>query len=128
MAPSITAMLLSPKFQNNGSNLVYFTYLGGRVTMALMILAVDGAGNAYITGFTDSTIFPVVPAGGIPGLPHGTNISGTLITNNNINISRRMAFVAELGTNGTSLIFQPTLAAAPGLAGAIALDAATNFT
>jgi hypothetical protein len=41
------------------SSLVYSTYLGGNNGDLSYGIAVDTAGNAYITGYTDSTDFPV---------------------------------------------------------------------
>ena len=38
--------------------LSYSTYLGGRARRRGYGIAVDGAGNAYVTGYTDSTNFP----------------------------------------------------------------------
>ena len=53
------------KFNPTGSALVYSTYLGGNdiesVDRALDV-QVDGASNAYVTGFTGSTNFPVLNA------------------------------------------------------------------
>src|SRR5262249_40107100 len=40
------------------SALVYSTYLGGSDEDASSGIAVDAAGNAYVTGYTDSTDFP----------------------------------------------------------------------
>ena len=48
-----------------GTAIVYSTYLGGSGDDTGMGIAVDGAGNAYVTGFTDSTTFPGVTAGSI---------------------------------------------------------------
>jgi uncharacterized protein (TIGR03437 family) len=53
------------KINAAGSALVYSTYLGGSagelfVTSQGNGIAVDSAGNAYVTGFTDSTHFPTV--------------------------------------------------------------------
>ena len=42
----------------SGSALVYSTYLGGRYTDEGVGIAVDSAGNAYVTGFTVSPDFP----------------------------------------------------------------------
>ncbi len=46
------------KIDPAGSALVYSTYLGGSGADSGNGIAVDSAGNAYITGFTDSTDFP----------------------------------------------------------------------
>jgi hypothetical protein len=42
----------------NGNNLIYSTYLGGGGDDAGYDIAVDGSGNAYITGMTGSSNFP----------------------------------------------------------------------
>ena len=44
-----------------GSALVYSTYLGGSGGGVGYGIAVDSAGNAYVTGYTSSTDFPVTP-------------------------------------------------------------------
>jgi len=41
--------------------LVYSTYLGGQGHDYAYGIAIDGSGNAYITGYTDSVDFPVTP-------------------------------------------------------------------
>ncbi|MHB8628267.1 MAG: DUF7948 domain-containing protein [Aggregatilineales bacterium] len=41
-----------------GTALVYSTYLGGSGTDQAAGIAVDGSGNAYVTGYTDSADFP----------------------------------------------------------------------
>jgi photosystem II stability/assembly factor-like uncharacterized protein len=43
----------------SGTELIYSTYLGGRSDDAALALSVDSAGNAYLTGRTDSIDFPV---------------------------------------------------------------------
>jgi hypothetical protein len=50
------AVKLSP----DGSKLLYSTYIGGSQGDRGNAIALDGAGNAYITGYTYSTDFPVV--------------------------------------------------------------------
>jgi uncharacterized protein (TIGR03437 family) len=50
------ALKLSP----DGSRLVYSTYLGGSETEFGWDIAVDAAGNAYVTGQTNSPDFPLV--------------------------------------------------------------------
>ena len=46
------------KLSNSGSSLVYSTYLGGSIYDEGNGIAVDGSGNAYVTGFTYSSDFP----------------------------------------------------------------------
>jgi hypothetical protein len=46
------------KFNPGGSALVYSTYLGGSETEYGQGIAVDSFGNAYVTGYTDSSDFP----------------------------------------------------------------------
>lgn len=46
------------KFDPNGANLVYSTFLGGTNDDVIHGLALDPAGNAYVAGFTASTDFP----------------------------------------------------------------------
>jgi uncharacterized repeat protein (TIGR01451 family) len=48
------------KLNPAGSALVYATYLGGSGTDTGTGIAVDGSGNAYVTGFTVSSNFPTV--------------------------------------------------------------------
>jgi hypothetical protein len=45
----------------SGSALVYSTYLGGIGSGNALSIALDAAGNAYVTGFTESTNFPTTP-------------------------------------------------------------------
>ena len=55
------------KFDNIGTNLIYFTYIGGSGNDEVACLAVDGSGNVYVTGYTDSTNFPMTNS--MPGFP-----------------------------------------------------------
>ena len=67
----------------NGS-LTYFSYLGGSGDEAGLAITVDSASGALVTGLTQSTDFPVVPA--------TSNIQGTF------GGGTRDAFVARLNT------------------------------
>ncbi|MGO9899841.1 MAG: SBBP repeat-containing protein [Solirubrobacteraceae bacterium] len=75
------------KLNTTGSGLVYSTYLGGAGTDFANGIAVDSAGDAYITGYTASTNFPTLdavhPSCGDPGCTQGD------------------AFVAKLNPAGT---------------------------
>jgi uncharacterized repeat protein (TIGR01451 family) len=79
------------KFNTNvapASSLVYSTYLGGNSSDRADAVAIDSSGNAYVTGFTDSTNFP-----------HGASFgSGT-----------SSVFVAKLNATGSGLIFSTLL-------------------
>ncbi|MCG3157757.1 MAG: hypothetical protein DKINENOH_04393 [bacterium] len=50
------------KFNATGSTLVYSSYLGGNGRDSAQGIFVDDAGNAYLTGVTDSPDFPVANA------------------------------------------------------------------
>jgi uncharacterized protein (TIGR03437 family) len=47
------------KLSADGTKLLYSTYLGGNAYNLATAVAVDGSGNAYLTGYTTSTNFPV---------------------------------------------------------------------
>lgn len=81
-----------------GSNLIYSTYLGGNSSDAAYAIALDSANNAYVTGFTYSTNFPVT-----------TNALLTrLACSNNIYVNAN-AFVAEITNGGGALVYSTFL-------------------
>lgn len=49
------------KLNAAGTDLVYATMLGGNVAELAMGIAIDPAGDAYVTGFTESPDFPTTP-------------------------------------------------------------------
>lgn len=75
-----------------GSNLVYSTYLGGSSYEKASAVAMDAAGNAYVTGYTSSTNFPTQNA-------FQKSLRGTLAN----------AFVTKVGPAGTNLIYSTYL-------------------
>jgi hypothetical protein len=101
------------KVNSTGTGLAYATFLGGSDTEGSPSIAVDGAGNAYVTGYTQSSDFPTT-AGAFD-----TSFNGV-----------GDAFVAKLNPAGTGLIYATFLGgsnADGGDAGnAIAVDNAGN--
>ena len=83
------------KFNAAGSALTYSTYLGGSTNDEATSIAVDGAGNAYIAGFTDSTDFPTLEP------LQATNNGGSHQTSN--------AFISVLDAAGSALEFSTYL-------------------
>ena len=88
------------KINATGTALVYSTYLGGSGGGVIsgdlgLAIAVDAAGDAYITGSTSSTDFPTVNA--------------VQETNNAAAIGATNAFVSELDATGSKLLFSTYL-------------------
>jgi beta-propeller repeat-containing protein len=95
-----------------GTALVYCGYIGGSGTDEGTAIAVDSAGNAYVTGFTASTqaTFPVV---------RGPDLT--------VNGGKEDAFVAKVNAAGTALVYCGYIGGAAGDEGAgIAVDSLGN--
>ncbi len=105
----------------NGA-LLYSTYLGGSGDDDAYGIAIDGAGDAYVTGVTTSTNFPV-SATAYQRQYKGGCSGGTCSYN---------AFVAKIITGGTGLLYSTYLGGSGGYlsggdeAEAIAVDGAGN--
>jgi hypothetical protein len=79
------------KFDPTGTNLLFLTYLGGNGDDAAISIALDSAGNSYVTGVTDSTNFPTL-------LAISNNIAGK--GKFGLNYHPYDAFVAKLDATG----------------------------
>ena len=79
------------KFNATGTALVYSTYLGGSDFDQGWSIAVDSAGNAYVTGITFSSDYPIMGA--------------YQPTNNGL----ANAFVTKLNATGTALVYSTYL-------------------
>jgi beta-propeller repeat-containing protein len=111
------------KLNPSGAALVYSTYLGGSGNAVgdngdfANAIALDAAGNAYVTGDAFSTDFPVTP-----GAFQSTNPAAASESPD--------AFVTKLNATGTALVYSTYLggggAYAGNQGGAIAVDAAGN--
>jgi uncharacterized repeat protein (TIGR01451 family) len=94
------------KLDRTGRELLYSTYLGGSGDDAATGLAIDEAGNVYVTGRTASLNFPAA-GGGLVRRGSGNDV-----------------FVAKLAPTGSSLVFASVLGGAgDDTARAIAVDA-----
>ncbi len=95
-----------------GSAMVYSTYLGGSGTDVGRGIAVDGSGNAYITGETNSTPetdtvvgFPCMPA-----VTSGKADCPATAPGSNPNLPRRLhtgidAFIAKINSAGSAIVY-----------------------
>lgn len=97
------------KLGPGGNSLIYCTYLGGQADDRAFGIAIDSSGDAYVTGWTSSTAFPVVA-------PAQSTLAGT-----------RDAFVAKLNPAGNSLIYSTFLGGSGNDSGTgIAVDSSGN--
>ena len=87
--------------------LTYSTYLGGTVDDGITAIALDGEGNAYVTGFTNSPNFPVTPGVVQP-------------------VSCKCAFVTKINATGTALVYSTFLGGGDDEGFGIAVDTSGN--
>jgi hypothetical protein len=81
------------KLNASGTALVYSTYLGGTGDDESRGIAIDSSGNAYISGYTNSTNFPTTFDA------FDTTFNGGLYD----------GFVSKLNSNGTALVYSTYL-------------------
>lgn len=99
------------KFSASGSSLVYSTYLGGFGFDAAYAIAVDGSGNAHVTGATSANFSALV---------NGVKPAGSLVPAYN-------AFVIKLNSAGSGLLYSTYFTGTDEDWGqSIALDASGN--
>jgi hypothetical protein len=85
----------------------YSTYLGGGVDDGANAIALDGEGNAYITGSSISPDFPVTPGVVQP-------------------VSCNCAFVTKINASGTALVYSTFLGGGNDQGSGIAVDSSGN--
>ncbi|HEY6274643.1 MAG TPA: SBBP repeat-containing protein [Terriglobales bacterium] len=103
------------KLNSAGSGLVYSTYLGGSSSDFGESIAVNASGDAYVTGQTDSTDFPVTPGA------FQTKCAGACGTKS------PDTFVTELNSAGSALVYSTYLGGTSSDQGnGIALDSSGN--
>jgi hypothetical protein len=94
------------KLNAAGTALVYSTYIGGWRNDGGNAIAVDGSGNAYVTGYTDSDDYDVTPGAFQTTFGGGGDV-----------------FVTKLNATGTALVYSTYLGGSGGDGGnAIAVD------
>ncbi|MBN2373801.1 SBBP repeat-containing protein [bacterium] len=97
------------KIKPDGTGLVYSTFLGGSGTDEGYGIAVDSAGNAYVTGYTNSTNFTTLKA--IQPVRSGSYD----------------AFITKIDPNGSALVYSTFLGGSLGdYANDLALDSSGN--
>jgi hypothetical protein len=88
------------KLNPAGSALIYSTYLGGSELDTGIDIAVDSAGNAYVTGYTTSTNFPTANAfQGTYGNPDSFGFGDAFVTKFNP-AGSALVYSTYLGGNG----------------------------
>jgi len=96
------------KINPTGSALVYSTYLGGTSSQQGYAIAVNGSGEAFVTGWTGSTDFPTTPGAFQPQLAGSSD-----------------AFLTKLNASGAALVYSTYLGGEyEDAAAAIAIDSA----
>ena len=88
------------KLNRSGNALVYSTYVGGAVDDYANAIAVDSAGQAYVTGFTNSANFPTTPGA------YDTTYNGDVVP---APFFYGDAFVTKLNKDGSALIYSTYL-------------------
>ncbi len=100
-------------FNDTNLSLLYCTYLGGNADDLATSVAVDNAGHAFVTGYTDSPNFPTANA----LYPHILG-RGYLDRQNGVTYYSGNAFVAELDPTGSHLVYSTYLGGSGGLGSA----------
>jgi hypothetical protein len=112
------------KVNPSGTGLVYSTYLGGADIDAAASIQVDAQGNAYVTGGTLSTNFPVVTP--IQPAPAQGLTKKTVFVTKIAPSGSGLVYSTLLGGTGGDVILDPTLGPEPDQGLSIAIDAAGN--
>lgn len=98
------------KFDSTGGNLIFSTYMGGSLLDASEDIAIDSNGNSFITGWTESTDFPVRSS-------YQSTLSGNIDS-----------FITKLGASGNSISYSTFLGGKDGddIANGVDVDSEGN--
>jgi hypothetical protein len=84
------------KLNNTGTQLLYSTYLGGSKTDVAQAIAVDASGNAYVSGKSESSDFPVTTG-------------AFQSTNKTLSTGDGTVFLTKLNSTGSALVYSTFL-------------------
>jgi len=98
---ALVATAFVTKLNATGTALVYSTFLGGSISDSANAIALDGSGDAYVTGVTASMDFPTT-AGAFQAVNNNPSTCCSYITGGN-------AFIAKLNPAGTALEYSTYL-------------------
>jgi hypothetical protein len=86
------------KLDSTGSSLIFSAVIGGSNEDEAARIAIDAAGNSFLTGYTRSSDFPITPGA------HNDlgKLGGPWFTNNKV-------FAAKVNATGTSLIYSAAI-------------------
>jgi hypothetical protein len=111
------------KLNSAGTDLVYSTYIGGGNTDIGYGIAVDAAGNAYVTGFTGSSPYASQMQFPTTAGAYDTSFNDVYSPFHNVGD----VFVTKLNSTGTALVYSTYIGGSGGEWGtSIAVDAAGN--
>ncbi len=102
------------KVSNDGSTVIYSRSFGGNGTDTATALALDGAGNAYVTGSTSSTNFPSINA--------PLNLTGLVPPGGFVQVT----FVVKINAAGTALIYSTPFGGGADVGSGIGVDGNGN--
>ncbi len=92
------------ELDGDGANLIYSTYLGGNSVDMANGIAIDASGDAFVTGVTFSTNFPVKSP--VPyQLAGTTNLYLNRLACTNTVYFNANAFIAEIAPGGSNLVY-----------------------
>jgi len=104
------------KLNPSGSGLVYSTFLGGSGTDYADSIAIDGAGNAYVGGNTQSFDFPTTSGA------FQTTVTGVT----GASCGPDAGFVTKLNSTGSALVYSTYMGNGGGGVGGVAVDSSGN--